>query len=235
MKMSVKIEIIPDGNVVSPRGFQAGAVYAGIKHKSKDCLDLGMLFSETVCTAAAVFTNNKIQAAPVILDREKLAQKPEAQAVIVNAGCANACTGAQGMANAVATADLVAKHLGINPSLVQVASTGVIGVQLPMEKIAEGISRIALSPEGGHDFTRAIMTTDTRPKEIAVKVQTGEIIFHDRRNGQRRRDDSSEYGYYAVFYHHRRGGRSHLPEGIFEKSGGYFVQYDYGGRGYKYQ
>jgi glutamate N-acetyltransferase/amino-acid N-acetyltransferase len=177
MKMSVKIEVIPDGNVVSPRGFHAGAVYTGIKHKSKDCLDLGILFSDTVCTAAGVFTNNKIQAAPVILDREKLAQKPEAQALIVNAGCANACTGVQGKSNAVVTVGLAAKHLGINPSLVQVASTGVIGVQLPMEKIAEGISRIALSPEGGHDFTRAIMTTDTRPKEIAVKFQTGELFF----------------------------------------------------------
>jgi glutamate N-acetyltransferase / amino-acid N-acetyltransferase len=177
MKMNAKIEVMPAGSVVSPQGFQAGAVYAGIKHPSQDVLDIGLLFSENVCNAAAVFTKNKIQAAPVILDRNKLNASRQVQAVIVNAGCANACTGAEGMANAEKTAELAAEHLGIKARLVQVASTGVIGVQLPMAKITEGIARLAVSPQGGHNFTRAIMTTDTRPKEYALTVQAGPTTF----------------------------------------------------------
>ncbi len=177
VKMSAKIEAIPQGNVVSPQGFHAGAVYAGIKHKTANVLDLGLLFSDRVCNAAAVFTKNKIQAAPVILDRAKLAQNGRAQAVIANAGCANACTGEQGWSNAQETARLAAKHLGIEPELVQVASTGVIGVQLPMDKIKDGLARLAVSSEGGHDFTHAIMTTDTRPKEIALRVEAGGKVF----------------------------------------------------------
>ena len=170
--MSTKIEIISEGGVTSPLGFCAGATYTGIKKKSKDVLDLSILYSEVSCTAAAVFTTNKIKAAPVILDEKKL-QTGKARAVVINSGCANACTGEQGMAAAIATAELAAKSLGISSEEVLVASTGVIGVQLPMDKIKIGIDRIALSREGGHDLTRAIMTTDTRPKEFAVKVKSG--------------------------------------------------------------
>ncbi len=175
--MSAKFEIIPEGGITSPKGFCAGATYAGIKKKSKDALDLSVLYSEVSCTAAAVFTTNKIKAAPVLLDQQKLQQTGKARAVVINSGCANACTGEQGMANAMATADLMAKNLGISSDEVMVASTGVIGVQLPMDKIQDGIGRIALSKEGGHDLARAIMTTDTRPKEIAVKVKNGKTEF----------------------------------------------------------
>ena len=175
--MSAQIDIIAGGGVTSPQGFCAGATYAGIKKKSKDVLDLGILYSEVSCTAAAVFTTNKIKAAPVLLNRQKLQQTGKARAVIINSGCANACTGDQGMANAEATADLLAKSLGISASEVMVCSTGVIGVQLPMDKIQEGINCIALSQEGGHDLARAMMTTDTRPKEIAVKVKSGQDEF----------------------------------------------------------
>ena len=177
MKMKTKIEIIADGNVTSAKGFSAGATYTGIKHKSKDALDLSILYSEASCNAAAVFTTNKIQAAPVILDREKLEKTGKARAVIINSGCANACTGEEGLANAKTTASWVAKHLKIKPAEVMVASTGVIGVQLPMEKIRAGIPEIKLSVAGGKDLTHAIMTTDTRPKASAFKVSVGDIAF----------------------------------------------------------
>jgi glutamate N-acetyltransferase/amino-acid N-acetyltransferase len=175
--MNANIKIIKGGGVTAPRGFLTGSVYSGIKKKSKDALDLSVLYSEVACTAAAVFTRNKIKAAPVILDQENLQKTGKARAVVINSGCANACTGKQGMTNAVETASLVAKSLGIPANQVMVASTGVIGVQLPMEKIRDGIGRIALSRDSGHDLTRAIMTTDTRPKELAVKVKSRQDEF----------------------------------------------------------
>jgi len=177
MKMNTKIEHIKNGNTTSARGFLAGAAYAGIKHKSKDALDLTILYSEAPCRAAATFTNNKIQAAPVILDRQKIEKYGQAQAVVINSGCANACTGEEGMANARTTAGLAAKQLKIKPEDVLVASTGVIGVQLPMDKIKAGLAQIKLSTAGGADLTRAIMTTDTQPKQIAFKVTCGETHF----------------------------------------------------------
>jgi glutamate N-acetyltransferase / amino-acid N-acetyltransferase len=178
MEMNTKIEIIADGNVTSARGFLAGATYAGIKHKAKEALDLGILFAEVSCQAAATFTTNKIQAAPVILDRQKIEKYAQARAVIINSGCANACTGDQGMANAAATAEMAAQYLKIKPEEVLVASTGVIGVQLPMDKIQAAIPQVKLSVEGATDLTHAIMTTDTQPKKIALKVNCGDTEFN---------------------------------------------------------
>jgi glutamate N-acetyltransferase / amino-acid N-acetyltransferase len=177
MKMNTNIEIIANGNATSAKGFLAGATYAGIKHKAKDALDLSILYSEVTCKAAATFTTNKIQAAPVILDRQKIEKYGQARAIIINSGCANACTGEEGLANAKATAELVAKQLKIKAEEVLVASTGVIGVQLPMDKIKAGIPQIKLSTAGGADLTRAIMTTDTQPKQIALKVTCGDTHF----------------------------------------------------------
>ena len=175
--MSVMIDIIPDGGVTSPLGFSAGATYAGIKKQSRDALDLSILFSEIPCVTAGAFTTNKIKAAPVILDKQKLDKTGHAQAVVINSGCANACTGELGMTAATATADLAAKLLGVASDMVMVASTGVIGVQLPLDKVQAGLANIHLSSQGGSDLTRAIMTTDTRPKKIAVKVKTSGTIF----------------------------------------------------------
>ncbi len=175
--MSTTIEIIPEGGVTSPRGFTAGATYAGIKKYSKDALDLSVLYSETICTAAAVFTTNKIKAAPVIIDQNNLAKTGKAQAVVINSGCANACTGEQGMAAALTTADLTASFLGLPSDMIMLASTGVIGVQLAVDKIKTGLSNIILSVEGGNSLTMAIMTTDTRPKKIAVKIEDGGISY----------------------------------------------------------
>lgn len=173
--MEIKIEVLPSGSVTSPRGFHAGAAFAGIKKEAEDSLDMAILFSEAPCAAAALFTKNKIKAAPVLLSQERL-QNGRAIAVVVNSGCANACTGKQGLDDAAEMAEFAAKGLGVSPEDVLVASTGVIGMPLPMERIRDGISKIVLSPDGGHDLARAIMTTDTVPKEVAVRIDKEFII-----------------------------------------------------------
>jgi glutamate N-acetyltransferase/amino-acid N-acetyltransferase len=166
--------LISSGSVSSASGFLAGAVRAGIK--SKDELDLAILCSEVPCKAAGVFTTNHIKSAPVILSQRHIARR-RAQAIVVNSGCANACTGRQGLTDALGMASLAAAKLGISPDEVLVASTGVIGVPLPMDKIRAGIPKIKTTKKGGHDFCRAIMTTDTRPKEMAVQVDSRDTKF----------------------------------------------------------
>jgi glutamate N-acetyltransferase/amino-acid N-acetyltransferase len=167
--LSIVFTLIPSGSVTSASGFLAGAVHAGIK--DKDELDLAILCSEVPCKAAGVFTANQIKSAPVILSQRHVAGG-RARAIVVNSGCANACMGGQGMADASRMANLAAAKLGIPPEEVLVASTGIIGVPLPMDKIRAGIPKIKPTREGGHDFGRAIMTTDTRPKEIAVQLDS---------------------------------------------------------------
>jgi len=134
-----------------------------------------MLFSETSGAVAAVFTRNYIKAAPVLLSQQRVAGG-KAAAVVVNSGCANACTGEPGMAEAEEMAALAARRTGIAPENVLVASTGVIGQRLPMDRIKKAMSRITLSREGGHQLARAIMTTDTVPKEVAVRVDEQFVI-----------------------------------------------------------
>jgi len=158
---------IPSGTITSAWGFLAGAVAAGIKEKNEP--DLGIVYSEIPCKAVGVFTTNQIKSAPVILSQRHIAKR-RAQAIVVNSGCANACVGQQGMADALAMANLTAAKLGIPREEVLIASTGVIGVPLPMDKVRNAFPRIKPTKEGGHDFCRAIMTTDTKPKEIAVQV-----------------------------------------------------------------
>ncbi len=157
-----------DGTITSPKGFLAGAAAAGIK--AKGGLDLGILYSERPCSVAGRFTQNRIKAAPVLWCQRRVASG-KAQAVIINAGCANACTGEQGMKDAKAMAQAAAKKLGVSVDAVLVASTGVIGHKLPVDRIESGVKRIKLSAAGGHELARAIMTTDTRPKEIAVACE----------------------------------------------------------------
>ncbi|MFC1955840.1 bifunctional glutamate N-acetyltransferase/amino-acid acetyltransferase ArgJ [Chloroflexota bacterium] len=173
--MKSEIGVIPSGNVTSPQGFRAGAAYAGIKNKAEDSLDLGILFSEVPCAVAAVFTTNRIKAAPILFSQQRLLNG-KAVAVVVNSGCANACMGEQGLADAAEMAELAAEAVGASPEDVLVASTGVIGQRLPMELIRGGIGKIAFSTDGGHELARAIMTTDTVPKEVAVKVGGGQFI-----------------------------------------------------------
>jgi glutamate N-acetyltransferase/amino-acid N-acetyltransferase len=167
-------DLIPSGNITSASGLLAGAVHAGMR--SKDELDLAILCSEVTCKAAGVFTTNQIKSAPVILSQRHIS-KGQAQAIVVNSGCANACTGEQGPIDALAMANLTAAKLGIAPGKVLVASTGVIGVPLPMDKIRAAIPKIKPTKTGGHDFCRAMMTTDSRPKEIAIRVDSREGKF----------------------------------------------------------
>lgn len=166
--MKIEVDLLPSGGVTSPGGFLAGAAHAGIKYTDPKRFDVGILFSKLPCTAAAVFTTNKVKAASVLIDMQRLKQG-KISAVIANSGCANACTGKQGMRDAINMSEMVAKHVGVKPENVMVSSTGVIGTMLPMDKIEEAISKIKLTPEGGHDFARAIMTTDRVPKEVAIK------------------------------------------------------------------
>jgi glutamate N-acetyltransferase/amino-acid N-acetyltransferase len=163
------------GAITAPAGFRAAAVAAGIKPQG---LDMALVAAERSCAAAAVFTRNRVQAAPVLVTREHLA-RGAVRAVVVNAGCANAATGARGEADARETAALVAAALDCPPWEVAVASTGVIGVHLPMEKLRAGVAALApaLSPAAGAEAARAILTTDTRPKEaLAEFTLEGETI-----------------------------------------------------------
>lgn len=172
--MKVRIEVIPEGTITSPKGFQAGATGAGIK--KQDILDLALLFSDASCVAAGLFTTNRIKAAPVVFCQRQL-RGGKASAIVVNSGCANAGTGEEGLADAEEMAELTARALGISSEEVLVASTGVIGQRLPMAQLRAGIRQMVLSREGGHAFARAIMTTDMVPKETAVKVGGGEFII----------------------------------------------------------
>ncbi len=159
------------GAITTPLGFRAAAVASGIKPEG---LDLALLVADWGCSAAAVFTTNRAQAAPVLVSREHLTTG-QARAVVANAGCANAATGAAGLADAREMATLTAQALGCRPGEVVVASTGVIGVGLPMDKVRLGIQAAAagLSREGGAPAARAILTTDTRPKEVVVEFTLG--------------------------------------------------------------
>ena len=172
--MNAGFEFIPSGTVTSPDGFTAGATSAGIKKEK--ILDLAILASEVPCDAAGLFTRNRIKAAPVVLCQQRLSGR-KATGVVVNSGCANACTGEQGLTDAEEMAALAATVVGTAAGQVLVASTGVIGQMMPMERLRAGMKQIALSRDGGHELARAIMTTDTVPKEVAVRVNGGGYII----------------------------------------------------------
>ena len=162
-----------EGGITAVSGVRAAGIHAGIK--AADVKDVTLIVTDTPATAAGVFTKNSVTAAPVLVCREHLSDG-HAQAVIVNSGNANACTGEGGMANAQRMAAATAEQLGIDANLVLVSSTGVIGQQLPMDKIENGIQTAAnaLSTEGGADAAAAIMTTDTYPKSVAVEIEIGD-------------------------------------------------------------
>jgi len=153
------------GIIMCP-GFEAAGIAAGLKKKNKK--DLGLIFSKVPANVAGVFTRNRVKAAPVILDRERI-KSGVCQAIIVNSGNANCCTGEQGIRDAETMASLSASELGISKDLVLVASTGVIGEPLPLEKIKTAIPDLveSLRPEGIPDLAKSIMTTDTVPKMVS--------------------------------------------------------------------
>jgi glutamate N-acetyltransferase/amino-acid N-acetyltransferase len=166
-----------DGGITAAKGFRAAGVSCGIKAKG---LDFALIASDTPASAAAVFTTNRAQAAPVIVSRRNLSSaRGRAVAIAVNSGCANACTGTEGLQHAETMAAQTAAALGCTPEEVLVASTGVIGVKLDMAKIARGIAsaRAALSPSGAADAARAIMTTDPFPKEAAAQIAARGCTF----------------------------------------------------------
>ena len=168
------MEIIT-GGVTAAKGFLAAGVEAGIKYQNRK--DMAMVYSKTPCRAAGVFTTNVVKAAPVLWDKEVVESEWEAQAIVVNSGIANACTGKLGYEYCRVTAGAAADALEISPQSVLICSTGVIGMQLPMEKMTEGVRMLAkaIKPgeEAGTDAAKAIMTTDTRNKQVAVKVTIG--------------------------------------------------------------
>ena len=168
--MAAMIEVIPNGTVTSSRGFQAGATYAGLKTYSEDKLDLGLLLSETPCNAAGVFSTNKILSPSVTVTREHI-NSGQIRAIVANSGCANTCVGEQGYKDAQEVTSLAAGHLDVRAEETLICSTGIIGVELPMALIRQSIDQIQLSNEGGHELARAIMTTDSHPKEMAISLK----------------------------------------------------------------
>lgn len=161
-----------DGGICAPKGFKAGAAMAGIKHADK--YDVAVIVSEVDAAVAGVFTTNVIKAAPVLYSK-KIVEAGVARAVVVNSGNANACNGERGMRDCLAMAGSTSKALGIEQNLVAVASTGVIGAPMPVGKLLQGIDLAAadLSLDGGHLTALAMMTTDTVPKEVAMKFSLG--------------------------------------------------------------
>ena len=163
------------GGVTAAKGFEAAAAAAAIKYQGRT--DMALVYSEKPCHAAGTFTTNIVKAAPVKWDQKIVKESPYAQAVIVNSGIANACTGEEGMGYCKETAEEAAKVLGVPENAVLVASTGVIGMQLPMDRLKKGISLLkeakGSTTEHGTAASKAIMTTDTVNKEIAVQVELG--------------------------------------------------------------
>lgn len=163
------MEIIK-GGVTAAKGFEAAGVEAAIKYKNRK--DMALVYSEAPCKAAGTFTTNVVKAAPVLWDKDIVDNSPAVHAVVVNAGIANACTGKQGYAYCKETAEVASKALNVPENSVLVASTGVIGMQLPMDRIAAGVEKLAGAKQAGLEAglmaAEAIMTTDTVSKEVAV-------------------------------------------------------------------
>ena len=166
---------IIDGGVTAAKGFKAASTAAEIKYKGRT--DMAMVFSEVPCVAAGTFTTNVVKAAPVRWDQDIVYNHQGARAVICNSGIANACTGEEGFVYCRETAKAASESLGIPEDSVLVASTGVIGMQLPIDRIANGVKAMAPKLEGsreaGLEAAKAIMTTDTEKKEAAVEIEIG--------------------------------------------------------------
>ena len=165
------------GGVTAAKGFEAAGAEAGIKYKNRT--DMAIVYSRKPCVLAGTFTSNVVKAAPVLWDKKVVEESPFGQAVIINAGIANACTGKEGYSYCDKTAKAAAKALGIPEESVLVASTGVIGMQLPIDRIEDGVAKLAKLKEAtlaaGTQAAEAIMTTDTRSKQVAVEFEVGGV------------------------------------------------------------
>lgn len=162
-----------EGGVTAAKGFEAAGAEAQIKYKNR--MDMALVYSKVPCVSAGTFTSNVVKAAPVLWDKNIVDTKETAQAVVVNSGIANACTGKQGMDICKKEAECAGRLLGIPADAVLVASTGVIGMQIPKDRICAGIEKLAAAKtdtlKAGNDAARAIMTTDTVSKEVAVEIE----------------------------------------------------------------
>lgn len=173
-----QLKRISGNNIVTPKGYKAVGIHCGLKHKK---YDLAVLISEVPASVAGVFTTNAIQAAPLLVTKEVVKENGKMQAIIINSGNANACTGAQGMADALMMQQKTAEKFGLAQELVGVASTGVIGEKMKMVPILNGIEKLKpeASLEGSIQFSQAILTTDTVTKNTAYKtvVDGKEVII----------------------------------------------------------
>jgi glutamate N-acetyltransferase/amino-acid N-acetyltransferase len=175
VKEKQDIVVVEGGNVTTPKGFKAGGLHCGIKRKR---LDLGYIYSEVPATTAGVYTTNLFQAPPLKVTQESIAKEGKIQAILVNSGNANACTGEQGLKDAQDMQSMFAEKLGIPNHYVAVTSTGVIGVPLPMDKLEQGINQIiSVEHEGAEQFEHSILTTDTAVKNICVQLELdGKVV-----------------------------------------------------------
>ncbi|MHB1346281.1 MAG: bifunctional glutamate N-acetyltransferase/amino-acid acetyltransferase ArgJ [Candidatus Humimicrobiaceae bacterium] len=172
--MNKNIEIIEDGTITSVPGFYAQAIHSGVRKSRKD--DLSIIYTPFDTVASAVFTTNKFCAAPVIVSKEQLSATRNIKAIIINTGIANACTGELGILSARQIISAASQYLKLEYKNIAVASTGLIGKQLPVEKIIQGIKEMSenLDPQGGHRAAKSILTIDKNSKEMALKIKTGE-------------------------------------------------------------
>jgi glutamate N-acetyltransferase/amino-acid N-acetyltransferase len=171
------IEFVEGGTVTTPQGFMAGAVYAGLKTYAEDKLDLGIVFSEVPCVVAGVFTTSTIKSPSVTMTQEHLSAG-KVRGLVVNSGIANACVGEQGYRDAKEIVAIAGRRFGVQAEEILLCSTGLIGVELPVSLIRAGVENLEMSSDGGHAVARAMMTTDTRPKEVAVTFKVGGRQVH---------------------------------------------------------
>ena len=209
MSNDAELTIVDGGGVASAEGFQAGGVFAGIKTPGEDKYDLGLLFSERDCTVAGTFTRNSIMS-PSVAVSKRVVERGTARAVIGNSGCANCSVGEQGLIDALDVAEIAANELGVDASEVLVASTGVIGVELPMNLIRDYAPQINVRGWRRQRSGESRICQSDHDDRHASQTDRGSVRgkrreYRDsRRLRQRRRNDSSEHGDYAVFHLYRR-------------------------------
>ena len=161
-----------DGTIASPLGFSADGLHAGFKKRK---MDFGWIVSEKPASVAGVYTTNKVIAAPLIVTKTSVKKAGKMKAIVVNSGVANSCTGTQGLEDAYTMQEWTAEKLGVEPDLIGVASTGIIGELLPMDTLKNGLSKIVVNGNAD-DFAKAILTTDTATKTIAVTETFGRDV-----------------------------------------------------------
>jgi glutamate N-acetyltransferase/amino-acid N-acetyltransferase len=168
--MTEQKQFVDEGSVTSPKGFKAGAAYAGIKTYAKDKRDVGILLSEATCVTAGVYTTNKFVSPSVTLTRDRV-NAGNVRALFVSSGIANTGVGEQGLIDAIEAIAVAADHVGVPAEEMAIGTTGVIGVELPMALIRSGIPGIELTEDGGNTFARSIMTTDRVAKSVAIELE----------------------------------------------------------------